>query len=101
MRLFLVAHDGLGDAALVHGGTLTLQERRLAMKRNSHQQRVRPIFVSSEREHSYKGTGDYRYHIWYNGSLEIPSVTADELREMITCMKQALVDTGNEKGGEK
>ena len=47
------------------------------MRNKAHQQRVRPIFVSSERDHSYKGSGDYRYHIWYNGSLEIPSVTAD------------------------
>lgn len=68
------------------------------MRNKAHQQRARPIFVSSERDHSYKGSGDYRFHIWYNGSLEIPSVTADEMRELIACMKQALVETGLEKG---
>lgn len=71
------------------------------MRRNNHNQRVRPIFVSSERDHSYKGSGDFRFNVWYNGSLEIPSMTEAELREMIVCMQQALVDTGLEKGGVK
>jgi len=57
----------------------------------------RDIYVSSERNHSDKETGDYRYNLYFYGNFAICEISADDAREIIACLQHAL--DVNEKGG--
>ena len=54
------------------------------------------IFVSSERSHSATSTGEYSYMLSYGGSYIACDMSADELREIISCMQNALKTNGEE-----
>lgn len=56
-------------------------------------------YVSSSRRHIGSETGDYVYTVWYEGNAVIDTASADELRELVSCMQAALKET--EKGGEQ
>lgn len=56
----------------------------------------RDIYVSSERKHSDKETGEYRYNIYFYGNMELCEITSDDAREIIACLQYALAT--NEKG---
>lgn len=56
----------------------------------------RDIYVSSERNHSDRETGAFRYNIYFYGNIELSEITSDDAREIIACLQYAL-DT-NEKG---
>lgn len=57
------------------------------------------IYVSSERKHSDKESGEYLYNLWYYGNIEVCSFTADDARQIIACLQNAL--KANEEGGAK
>lgn len=59
----------------------------------------RDIYVSSERKHSDKETGEYRYNIYFYGNIELCEITADDAREIIACLQYALAVNG--EGGTK
>lgn len=59
----------------------------------------RDIYVSSERKHSDKETGEYRYNVYFYGNIELCEITADDAREIISCLQYAL--DINEKGDIK
>lgn len=55
------------------------------------------IYVSSERCHSANDSSEYLYNLWYEGSYVACEMSADEVREIIACLQNALAE--NEKGG--
>lgn len=59
----------------------------------------RDIYVSSERKHSDKETGEYRYNVYFYGNIELCEITADDAREIIACLQYALAVNG--EGGTK
>ena len=54
-------------------------------------------YVSSSRKHIGSETGEYAYTVWFDGSVVIDAASADELRELVSCMQAALKET--EEGG--
>ena len=57
------------------------------------------IFVTSQRSHSATNTDEYSYMLSYGGNYIACDMSADELREIISCMQNALKANG--EGGEK
>ena len=57
------------------------------------------IFVTSQRSHSATNTDEYSYMLSYGGNYIACDMSADELREIIACMQNALKANG--EGGEK
>ena len=56
-------------------------------------------YVSSSRKHIGGQTSEYIYTVWFEGNSVIDDASADELRELATCIQAALKET--EKGGEQ
>ena len=56
-------------------------------------------YVSSSRKHIGSETGEYAYTVWFEGSAVIDTASADDLRELASCIQAALKET--EKGGEQ
>ena len=54
-------------------------------------------YVSSSRKHIGGQTSEYIYTVWFDGNSVIDDASADELRELATCIQAALKET--EKGG--
>lgn len=54
------------------------------------------IFVTSQRSHSATNTDEYSYMLSYGGSYIAFDMSADELREIISCMQNALKVNGEE-----
>ena len=54
------------------------------------------IYVSAERKFSDTDKSPYLYNVFHKGNYEMESLTADEVRELIACLKYAL--DVNEKG---
>ena len=56
-------------------------------------------YVSSSRKHVGGQTSEYIYTVWFEGNSVIDDASAEELRELATCIQAALKMT--EKGGEQ
>lgn len=54
-------------------------------------------YVASSRKHVGGQTSEYIYTVWFEGNSVIDDASADELRELATCIQAALKET--EKGG--
>lgn len=58
------------------------------------------IFVTSQRSHSATNTDEYSYMLSYGGNYIACDMSADELREIISCMQNALRLMGKEVRNE-
>lgn len=57
--------------------------------------------VQSYRTNCDSAHTGYRYALSYQGNFVINEMTADEVREVISCLQYALELTGEKEGGEE
>ncbi len=56
------------------------------------------IYASSERNHVEGYNSEYVYYLYHDGGQAICDMSAEEVKEVIACLQQAL--TANGEGGE-
>lgn len=59
----------------------------------------RDIYVRSGRNHSDKENDEFVYDLCFHGDMMLCSVSADDAREIVACLQNALESNG--KGGAK
>lgn len=69
------------------------------MKRARKQVDDAVTYVASSRKYVGGQTSEYIYTVWFEGNSVIDDASADELRELATCIQAALKEI--EKGGEQ
>lgn len=58
------------------------------------------IFVVSERAHNSTQSGQHLYALWAYGDQAVSDLTADDVKEIISCLQHAL-DVNKEGGGHE
>lgn len=56
-------------------------------------------YVVTERAYDSSASSEYNYSLWVGGNQTFYEVSADEVREIIACLQNALNNTIGQKGG--